>query len=98
MPTTLSPTVLNVDWRCEIARSSPYEVNILIPVEGYDPIEFTLTKKCGYAQEKESDPMKGWATFGIISCMYVFLNLVNFFFMSMSIMIVTVDFLKLAFP
>ncbi|WVZ71721.1 hypothetical protein U9M48_020272 [Paspalum notatum var. saurae] len=47
MPTTLSPTVLNVDWRCEIARSSPYEVHVLIPVEGYDPIEFTLTKTCG---------------------------------------------------
>ncbi|EEE54282.1 hypothetical protein OsJ_01191 [Oryza sativa Japonica Group] len=46
MPTTLSPTILNVIWRCEIARSSPYEVNILIPVEGYDPIEFTLTKEC----------------------------------------------------
>ncbi|RLM93436.1 uncharacterized protein C2845_PM08G09010 [Panicum miliaceum] len=74
MPTTLSPTVLNVDWRCEIARSSPYEVNILIPVEGYDPIEFTLTKKCGYAQEKESDPMKGWATFGIISCIFIVLS------------------------
>ncbi|RCV24042.1 hypothetical protein SETIT_5G053400v2 [Setaria italica] len=74
MPTTLSPTVLNVDWRCEIARSSPYEVNILIPVEGYDPIEFTLTKECGYAQEKESDLMKGWATFGIISCIFVILS------------------------
>ncbi|XP_039847010.1 uncharacterized protein LOC120706428 isoform X2 [Panicum virgatum] len=74
MPTTLSPTVLNVDWRCEIARSSPYEVNILIPVEGYDPIEFTLTKECVYAQEKESDPMKGWATFGIISCIFIVLS------------------------
>jgi len=47
MPSTLSPTVLNVNWRCEIARTNPYEVNIFIPVEGYDPIEFTLTKKCG---------------------------------------------------
>ncbi|KAG8052394.1 hypothetical protein GUJ93_ZPchr0001g31883 [Zizania palustris] len=47
MPTTLSPTILTVNWRCEITRSSPYEVNILIPVEGYDPVEFTLTKECG---------------------------------------------------
>ena len=31
--------------------------------------------------------MKGWATFGIISCMYVLLNLINFFVMSKSIMI-----------
>ncbi|OEL37516.1 hypothetical protein BAE44_0001464, partial [Dichanthelium oligosanthes] len=74
MPTTLSPTVLNVDWRCEIVRSSPYEVNVLIPVEGYDPIEFTLTKECGYRQDKESDPMKGWATFGIISCIFIVLS------------------------
>ncbi|TVU22512.1 hypothetical protein EJB05_32218, partial [Eragrostis curvula] len=74
VPTTLSPTVLNVDWRCEIARSSPYEVNIWIPVEGYDPIEFTLSKECGYKQEKQSDPMKGWATFGIFCCIFVVLS------------------------
>ncbi|KAF8661572.1 hypothetical protein HU200_056994 [Digitaria exilis] len=73
-PTTLSPAVLNVDWRCEIPRSSPYEVNVLIPVEGYDPIEFTLTKECGYIQEKESDSMKGWATFGILSCIFIVLS------------------------
>uniref|UniRef100_A0A0E0MU93 Uncharacterized protein n=1 Tax=Oryza rufipogon TaxID=4529 RepID=A0A0E0MU93_ORYRU len=74
MPTTLSPTILNVIWRCEIARSSPYEVNILIPVEGYDPIEFTLTKECVHIQEKESNPMRGWATFGIISCIFIVLS------------------------
>ncbi|KAL5671555.1 hypothetical protein ACJX0J_015861, partial [Zea mays] len=74
MPSTLSPTVLNVDWRCEIVRTSPYEVHIFIPVEGYDPIEFTLTKKCGYRQEKESDPMKGWAKFGIVSCVFIVLS------------------------
>uniref|UniRef100_A0ACD5VHY4 Uncharacterized protein n=1 Tax=Avena sativa TaxID=4498 RepID=A0ACD5VHY4_AVESA len=47
-PTVLSPTVLNVNWICEITRSSPYEVNVSIPVAGYDPIEFTLTKECGW--------------------------------------------------
>ncbi|KAL6849917.1 hypothetical protein ACP4OV_020544 [Aristida adscensionis] len=73
-PTTLSPTVLNVDWRCEIARSSPYEVKFFIPVEGYDPIEFVLTKECGYTQEKETNPMKGWAIFGIISFVFVVLS------------------------
>ncbi|XP_040376018.1 uncharacterized protein LOC102701030 isoform X1 [Oryza brachyantha] len=77
MPTTLSPTVLNVIWRCEIARSSPYEVNILIPVEGYDPVEFTLTKECGHIQEKESNPMRGWATFGIISCIFIILSTIH---------------------
>lgn len=74
MPTTLSPTVLNVDWRCEIARRSPYEVNILIPVEGYDPIEFTLSKECDHKQEKDSDPMKGWAAFGIFCCIFIVLS------------------------
>ncbi|KAL6627657.1 hypothetical protein ACP70R_031383 [Stipagrostis hirtigluma subsp. patula] len=74
MPTTLSPTVLNVDWRCQIARSSPYEVKFVIPVEGYDPIEFTLTKECDYAQEYETNPMKGWAIFGIISCIFIVLS------------------------
>uniref|UniRef100_A0A0E0JGP5 AT4G36440-like protein n=1 Tax=Oryza punctata TaxID=4537 RepID=A0A0E0JGP5_ORYPU len=74
MPTTLSPTILNVIWRCEIARSSLYEVNILIPVEGYDPVEFTLTIECGHTQEKESNPMRGWATFGIISCIFIVLS------------------------
>ncbi|RWV99450.1 hypothetical protein GW17_00037636, partial [Ensete ventricosum] len=46
-PTTLSPTVLNIYWRCEQARDTPYEIEILIPVDGYDPIGFTLTKLCG---------------------------------------------------
>uniref|UniRef100_A0A0D9UZB8 AT4G36440-like protein n=1 Tax=Leersia perrieri TaxID=77586 RepID=A0A0D9UZB8_9ORYZ len=73
MPTTLSPTILNVIWRCEITRSSPYEVNISIPIEGYDPVEFTLTKRCGHTQEKERNPLRGWATFGIISCIFIIL-------------------------
>ncbi|KAF7022248.1 hypothetical protein CFC21_035054 [Triticum aestivum] len=71
VPTALSPTVLNVNWICEIIRSNPYVVNVSIPVAGYDPIEFTLTKECGYTQEKESDSMRGWATFGIISCIFI---------------------------
>ncbi|GMY12128.1 hypothetical protein FCV25MIE_07367, partial [Fagus crenata] len=45
-PTTLSPTVLIVDWRCLKVRDTPYEVNITIPVEGYEPIQFILTKLC----------------------------------------------------
>lgn len=31
----------------ERIHDSPYEINMSIPVEGYDPIEFTLTKFCG---------------------------------------------------
>ncbi|PKU68091.1 hypothetical protein MA16_Dca025152 [Dendrobium catenatum] len=45
-PTTLSPSVLLVNWRCERIHDSPYKIYISIPVDGYDPIEFTLTKFC----------------------------------------------------
>lgn len=31
----------------ERARDSLYEVNITIPVKGYDPVQFFLTKMCG---------------------------------------------------
>ncbi|TXG59724.1 hypothetical protein EZV62_014297 [Acer yangbiense] len=68
-PTTLSPTMMTVDWRCETARDTPYEVNVSIPVEGYEPIQFFLTKTCEYRQNKEGDSTRGWAIFGVISCM-----------------------------
>ncbi|KAL4563650.1 hypothetical protein LXL04_027695 [Taraxacum kok-saghyz] len=51
-PTTLSPTLLDINWRCEKTRDDPYEVQITITVEGYDPIQFTLTKMCGSTQNK----------------------------------------------
>ncbi|PNY11190.1 hypothetical protein L195_g007793, partial [Trifolium pratense] len=63
-PTTLSPTMLIVDWRCEIARNTPYEVNITIPVEGYEPIQFVLTKMCDYKQGQGGGATRGWAIFG----------------------------------
>ncbi|KAH9711248.1 G-protein coupled receptor [Citrus sinensis] len=116
-PTTLSPTVLIVDWRCEKAHSMPFEVNITIPIEGYEPVQFFLTKMCvrnaffyerairegdlrqkicwasggndcsakhqqklallqfelittEYRQDQGGDSARGWATFGVISCMY----------------------------
>ncbi|KAL4569045.1 hypothetical protein LXL04_024672 [Taraxacum kok-saghyz] len=50
-PTTLSPTLLVINWRCEKTRDDPYEVQITIPMEGYDPIQFTLTKMCGNTQD-----------------------------------------------
>ncbi|KAK6798058.1 hypothetical protein RDI58_005760 [Solanum bulbocastanum] len=36
-PTTLSPTSLLIDWRCDVARDNPYEVEVTIPIENYDP-------------------------------------------------------------
>jgi hypothetical protein len=46
-PTTESPTILQIDWRCEKKANLPYLVNVTIPVEGYDPVVFTLGKHCG---------------------------------------------------
>ncbi|KAL4574148.1 hypothetical protein LXL04_020973 [Taraxacum kok-saghyz] len=40
------------NFLCEKTRDDPYEVQITIPVEGYDPIQFTLTKMCGSTQNK----------------------------------------------
>lgn len=75
-PTTLSPTILLVSWRCEVARDTPYEVTISIPVKGYNPIEFTLTKICEQKQDREGDVLRGWATFGILSCVFIVLSTV----------------------
>nr|XP_043634821.1 uncharacterized protein LOC122605924 isoform X1 [Erigeron canadensis] len=69
-PTTLSPTLLNIDWRCERAHDSPYEVQVTIPVDGYDPVKFTLTKMCKFKQSESGNSTKGWAIFGIISCIF----------------------------
>ncbi|KAI3798862.1 hypothetical protein L1987_34146 [Smallanthus sonchifolius] len=69
-PTTLSPTLLNIDWRCETASDNPYEVQLTIPVEGYDPIQFSLTKMCESSQNEAGTSTKGWALFGIFSCIF----------------------------
>lgn len=69
-PTTLSPTVLTVDWTCKKAQMSPYEVEISIPVENYDPVNFTLTKICDQRQDGGKEATKGWAIFGILSCIF----------------------------
>ncbi|KAG4941298.1 hypothetical protein GLYMA_16G133100v4 [Glycine max] len=62
--------MLIVDWRCEVARNTPYEVNITIPVEGYEPIEFVLTKICDYKQDPGGGRTRGWAIFGVLSCIF----------------------------
>ncbi|OVA06200.1 hypothetical protein BVC80_857g38 [Macleaya cordata] len=101
-PTTLSPTMLILDWRCmsfyrmliyiyllssahflefyfvifagEKARDAPYEVSIAIPVEGYEPIEFTLAKMCEYRQDRKEDAARGWATFGVLACIFTVMS------------------------
>ncbi|KAA8531924.1 hypothetical protein F0562_006359 [Nyssa sinensis] len=70
-PTTLSPMMLIVDWRCEKAHDTPYEVEITIPVESYEPIQFTLTKMCEYEQNEGEDTTRGWAIFGVLSCIFI---------------------------
>ncbi|XP_059640303.1 uncharacterized protein LOC132282595 [Cornus florida] len=69
--TTLSPTALIVDWRCEKAQATPYEVEITIPVESYEPIQFIFTKMCEYRQDEGGDTMRGWAMFGVFSCIFI---------------------------
>ncbi|XP_038700550.1 uncharacterized protein LOC119997461 isoform X2 [Tripterygium wilfordii] len=73
-PTTLSPSMLIVDWRCDRAREMPYELNITIPIEGYEPIQFMLTKLCEHTQSEEEDSTKGWAIFGVSSCIFIVLS------------------------
>ncbi|KAB5547591.1 hypothetical protein DKX38_010997 [Salix brachista] len=97
-PTTLTPTLLNVEWTCQEARDTPYEVNVTIPIEGYEPIQFFLTKICElvsfsdgismpacflcnklvvcsnfaeHRQDQRGDSTRGWAIFGIISCIFI---------------------------
>ncbi|XP_057528934.1 uncharacterized protein LOC130807656 isoform X2 [Amaranthus tricolor] len=70
LPTTLSPDILIVDWTCQKAQNTPYEVEISIPVENYEPINFTLTKMCSRQQNEGNEATKGWAIFGIISCIF----------------------------
>ncbi|KAK3025005.1 hypothetical protein RJ639_044614 [Escallonia herrerae] len=70
-PTTLSPTLLIVDWKCEIVRDTPYEVEVTIPVESYEPIQFTLAKMCEYRQNEGGNATRGWAIFGVLSCIFI---------------------------
>ncbi|XP_050228435.1 uncharacterized protein LOC126677714 [Mercurialis annua] len=69
-PTTLSPTMLIVDWRCQEVRDTPYEVNITIPIEGYEPVQFFLAKVCAHKQDQGEDFKQGWAIFGVLSCVF----------------------------
>ncbi|XP_027075140.2 uncharacterized protein [Coffea arabica] len=73
-PTTLSPTILTIDWTCTEARDVPYEVEVTIPIENYDPILFTLAKTCEYGQSEGVDATSGWAIFGILSCIFIVLS------------------------
>ncbi|KAJ8770759.1 hypothetical protein K2173_021406 [Erythroxylum novogranatense] len=69
-PTTLSPTMLVMDWTCKEARDTPYEIDVTIPIEGYEPIHFVLTKMCEHRQNQQEDSRRGWAFFGMLSCIF----------------------------
>ncbi|KAL8143402.1 LOW QUALITY PROTEIN: hypothetical protein V2J09_016434, partial [Rumex salicifolius] len=71
-PTTLTPSTLVIDWKCVVAQNMPYEVEITIPIENYEAVQFTLTKMCDYKQNEE-ETAKGWATFGVISFILVYI-------------------------
>ncbi|XP_071725367.1 uncharacterized protein [Rutidosis leptorrhynchoides] len=70
-PTTLSPTMLIFDWRCEKARDTPYEINVTIPIQGYEPIQFYLTKMCEYSENEVRSSTRSWAIFGVLSCIFM---------------------------
>lgn len=73
-PTTLSPSTLIVDWTCTKALDTPYDIEFIIPVEDYEPIQFTLTKMCEYRQGKGGGATQGWAIFGVLSCIVLVLS------------------------
>ncbi|KAL2652810.1 hypothetical protein R1flu_020938 [Riccia fluitans] len=73
-PTVMSPSVLEVDWFCETQNS--YVLTISVPVLGYDPVEFSLLKQCARKQTKEQSGSSGWATFGILSCIFIVITTV----------------------
>lgn len=75
LATTLSPSVLLMDWRCEKARDKPYEVEITIPIDNYEPIQFTLTKMCDYRQAEGGNSNKGWAVFGVLACIFIVISM-----------------------
>ena len=49
MPLTFAFTnsITSFFFKGEKSRTTPYEVNVTIPVDGYDPVQFFLTKLCG---------------------------------------------------
>ncbi|KAL3527147.1 hypothetical protein ACH5RR_011803 [Cinchona calisaya] len=62
-PTTLSPPppkISTINWTCEKARDTPYEVEVTIPIENYNPVQFTLAKSCEYGQSEGVDATRGW--------------------------------------
>ncbi|CAM6115925.1 unnamed protein product [Calypogeia fissa] len=67
-PTTLTPSLLGVQWRCEAARM--FVVTVTVPVNGYDPIVFSLLKLCDSMQTNQANASSGWATFGVLSCIF----------------------------
>lgn len=69
-PTTLSPAILLVDWTCLGTENRLFEVVITIPVESYEPIQFTLTKSCEYQQSNGKEATQGWAIFGVASFIF----------------------------
>ncbi|KAI3420624.1 uncharacterized protein J3R85_012549 [Psidium guajava] len=74
-PTTLSPTTLILDWRCETPHDSPYEVGITVPGDGYEPVHFTLSKICEHRQDTGGDAIQGWAVFGFYLACTIILTL-----------------------
>lgn len=71
-----SPILLEVNWQCEIPREKPYDVKITVPLKGYDPVEFFLSKLCEN-KETHKETGKRLKIFESITC--IFLVVVSIF-------------------
>ncbi|CAM0880818.1 unnamed protein product [Alopecurus aequalis] len=70
-PTVLSPTVLNVNWIFHMRSMFQFQWRAMMRSNSHLPKNVVGSS---YTQERESDSMRGWATFGIISCIFIVLS------------------------
>lgn len=68
---TESMTLLEVDWKCEKSREQPYEVNIRVPMDGYDPVEFFLCKECNNYEIQKEAGISTLKMFGALSLIFL---------------------------
>eukprot|EP00250_Pteridium_aquilinum_P019146 c24317_g1_i1 orf=834-1631(-) len=72
IPSAMESTfILQLDWKCEKSRDQPYEVNIRVPIAGYDPVEFFLCKLCKNQETQKEAGVSGLKMFGDLSLIFV---------------------------
>ncbi|MCO5590752.1 hypothetical protein L7F22_044727 [Adiantum nelumboides] len=63
--------LLEVDWKCEKIREQPYEVDIRIPFEDYDPVNFFLHKECRVLDAEKGIEASGMKVLGVLSLIVI---------------------------